>query len=96
MNSKEQVKILVEKILQLLQNEDIFPDKKNEIDESSDDAKLKFASKSFNMLILHPSQEKFYSLRSLAQIDAEGDEICPLEPTAKICDNCSLCSCRGF
>jgi hypothetical protein len=96
MNDKEQLKILVKEILQLLQNESIFSDKKDEIDESSDDTKLKFASKSFSMIILHPSQEKFHSLRPLAQIDAEGDEICPFEPTAKICDNCSLCSCRGF
>lgn len=96
MNNKEQVKILVEEILRLLQNESIFFAKRNKIDEGQNDTELKFTSKSCNMLTSHPSHEKFHSLRPLAQINAEGEEICPFEPTAKTCDNCSLCSCRGF
>jgi hypothetical protein len=44
-------------------------------------------------LLVHPSHERFSSLRSLA----EGNyEICPLEPTPKPCDRCLMCSCRGF
>lgn len=47
----------------------------------------------------HPSQEKFLSLAELADeiIDKlQNEKACPYEPTAKPCDNCSMCNSRGF
>ncbi|MBS1792951.1 MAG: hypothetical protein JSS81_03810 [Acidobacteria bacterium] len=47
----------------------------------------------------HASQERFRSLAEIADaiIDQlQGDKDCPYEPAAKPCDNCSMCSSRGF
>ena len=48
---------------------------------------------------LHFSQQRFLSLEELADqiIDSrQTEKPCPYEPTAKPCDNCSMCSSRGF
>lgn len=47
----------------------------------------------------HASQERFKSLEALADEIIAGfhnEKPCPYEPTAKPCDNCSMCSSRGF
>lgn len=48
---------------------------------------------------LHFSQQRFLSLEQLADeiVDSlRTEKPCPYEPTAKPCDNCSMCSSRGF
>jgi hypothetical protein len=48
---------------------------------------------------LHASQEKFSILEELADeiiAGLQNEKACPYEPTAKPCDNCSMCSSRGF
>lgn len=48
---------------------------------------------------LHPSQEKFLNLEELADeiiSNFQTEKTCPYEPTAKPCDNCSMCNSRGF
>ena len=48
---------------------------------------------------LHFSQQRFLNLEQLADqiIDSlQTEKPCPYEPTAKPCDNCSMCSSRGF
>lgn len=45
---------------------------------------------------VHPSQEKFQSLGPLAHQSFRNQRICPFEPSVKQCDECSMCSCRGF
>lgn len=47
----------------------------------------------------HPSQEKFTNLEELADEifdKLQTEKPCPYEPTAKPCDNCSMCNSRGF
>ncbi|MCS6874439.1 MAG: hypothetical protein N2Z23_03380 [Pyrinomonadaceae bacterium] len=44
---------------------------------------------------IHPSQEKFKSLKPLAYQELH-EKICPFEPDLKKCDECGMCSCRGF
>ncbi|GIU82577.1 MAG: hypothetical protein D6687_06400 [Acidobacteria bacterium] len=72
---------------------DVDTEKKSDAEKLSD-----FSSEIVTPEVLipkssHPSQEKFFSLKSLAE---ENHEICPLEPTPKPCDRCLMCSCRGF
>ena len=47
----------------------------------------------------HPSQEKFVNLEELADEiieNAQNEKACPYEPAGKPCDNCAMCSSRGF
>ena len=47
----------------------------------------------------HPSQEKFLNLEDFAKEIVENmpnEKACPYEPAGKPCDNCAMCSSRGF
>ncbi len=47
----------------------------------------------------HSSQEKFTNLENLAVETISGsqnEKACPYEPTGKPCDDCAMCSSRGF
>lgn len=47
----------------------------------------------------HPSQQKFESLEEIAERiinSMQNEKACPYEPAGKPCDNCSMCSSRGF
>lgn len=47
----------------------------------------------------HVSQQRFSSLEEIADAiigELNTEKPCPYEPTAKPCDNCSMCSSRGF
>ena len=47
----------------------------------------------------HSSQEKFTGLDELAdQVinNSQTEKACPYEPTGKPCDQCAMCSSRGF
>lgn len=46
----------------------------------------------------HPSTEKFAVGFAVSENspDAATDKICVYEPLPKLCDNCSMCSSRGF
>lgn len=47
----------------------------------------------------HPSQQKFDNLEELADRiinSLQNEKACPYEPAGKPCDNCSMCSSRGF
>lgn len=49
--------------------------------------------------ILHPSQERFLNIEQIADEIIENlkqEKACPYEPTGKPCDNCAMCSSRGF
>lgn len=48
---------------------------------------------------LHSSQEKFANLEDFAEQSFNGqqtEKACPYEPTGKPCDQCAMCSARGF
>jgi hypothetical protein len=49
-------------------------------------------------LSLHPSQERFAIEPAVAEmVDyLEGGKRCAFEPGNKPCDNCSMCTARGF
>jgi hypothetical protein len=49
-------------------------------------------------LLLHPSQERFNLEPAVAEmVDfLEGSKHCTFEPGHKPCDNCSMCTARGF
>ena len=49
-------------------------------------------------LLLHPSQERFSIEPAVAEmVDfLEGGKRCTFEPGNKPCDNCSMCTARGF
>lgn len=47
----------------------------------------------------HPSLQRFTSLGEIADVILErvnNHKECPYEPAGKPCDNCSMCSSRGF
>ena len=47
----------------------------------------------------HFSQDKFTDLEELADEiinDLQNEKACPFEPAGKPCDNCAMCSSRGF
>lgn len=47
----------------------------------------------------HPSAQRFTSLGEIADVILErmnSQKECPYEPAGKPCDNCSMCSSRGF
>lgn len=47
----------------------------------------------------HPSLQRFKSLGEIADVILErmnDQKECPYEPAGKPCDNCSMCSSRGF
>ncbi len=47
----------------------------------------------------HPSLQRFTSLGEIADVILErinNQKECPYEPAGKPCDNCSMCSSRGF
>jgi Arc/MetJ-type ribon-helix-helix transcriptional regulator len=47
----------------------------------------------------HASQERFTNLAELADeiiANLQNEKACPFEPAGKPCDNCSMCSSRGF
>lgn len=47
----------------------------------------------------HPSQERFLAVRQIADEiiqNLKEEKACPYEPAGKPCDNCSMCSSRGF
>ena len=49
--------------------------------------------------IAHPSQERFLNVEAIADEIIENmknEKACPYEPTGKPCDNCAMCSSRGF
>jgi hypothetical protein len=48
---------------------------------------------------LHFSQEKFADLKEFADEivnSMQNEKACPFEPAGKPCDNCAMCSSRGF
>ncbi len=46
----------------------------------------------------HPSQERFLIAAIADEIieNLKNEKACPYEPTGKPCDNCAMCSSRGF
>ena len=47
----------------------------------------------------HPSQERFLNVEAIADEiieNLQNEKACPYEPTGKPCDNCAMCSSRGF
>ena len=47
----------------------------------------------------HPSQERFLNIEEIADEiieNLQNEKACPYEPTGKPCDNCAMCSSRGF
>ncbi|HEX8638156.1 MAG TPA: hypothetical protein VF692_08845, partial [Pyrinomonadaceae bacterium] len=47
----------------------------------------------------HSSQEKFLNLEEFADEiinNLQNEKACPFEPAGKPCDNCAMCSSRGF
>jgi hypothetical protein len=47
----------------------------------------------------HPSQERFLNVEAIANEiieNLQNEKACPYEPTGKPCDNCAMCSSRGF
>ena len=47
----------------------------------------------------HPSQERFLNIKAIADEiieNLQNEKACPYEPTGKPCDNCAMCSSRGF
>lgn len=47
----------------------------------------------------HPSVQRFTSLGEIADVILDrlnNQKDCPYEPAGKPCDNCSMCSSRGF
>ncbi len=47
----------------------------------------------------HPSIQRFQSLGEIADVIIDrlnNQKECPYEPAGKPCDNCSMCSSRGF
>lgn len=47
----------------------------------------------------HPSQERFLNIEEIADEiieNLQSEKACPYEPTGKPCDNCAMCSSRGF
>jgi hypothetical protein len=57
------------------------------------------ASQIPNPKSFHPSQERFAGLEALADeiiANLQNEKACPYEPAGKPCDNCSMCSSRGF
>ena len=60
---------------------------------------LNLKSQTSNPKSFHVSQERFTDLEALADeiiANLQSEKACPYEPTAKPCDNCSMCSSRGF
>ena len=54
---------------------------------------------STNYQPFHSSQEKFLNLEEFADEivnSLQNEKACPFEPTGKPCDNCAMCSSRGF
>ena len=52
-----------------------------------------------NLQSNHSSQDKFANLEELANEITNGlkdEKACPFEPAGKPCDNCAMCSSRGF
>ncbi len=48
---------------------------------------------------VHPSLQRFTSLGEIADVILDrinNQKECPYEPAGKTCDNCSMCSSRGF
>jgi len=101
---------LAEQIAQLLQNnakgsdDDFLRASLEKINQRLDKIESEITiqnpnSKIQNPKSLHPSQEKFLNLEELADEIINGlqaEKPCPYEPTAKPCDNCSMCNSRGF
>ena len=101
---------LAEQIAQLLQNnakgsdDDFLRESLEKINQRLDKIESNFIqqnlkSKIQNPKSFHPSQEKFLNLEELADEIINGlqtEKPCPYEPTAKPCDNCSMCNSRGF
>ncbi len=104
MLSREEVKTVVRQTLELLQKERIvfentqlIREKLDRIEELLSRCLSENSSSDIrpnHTLSLHPSQERF-CLESLAE-KSHTKNICPFEPTAKLCDQCAMCSCRGF
>ena len=54
---------------------------------------------STNYQPFHSSQEKFFNLEEFADEivnSLQNEKACPFEPAGKPCDNCAMCSSRGF
>lgn len=50
-------------------------------------------------LNVHSSQERFLNIEAIADEiieNLQNEKACPYEPTGKPCDNCAMCSSRGF
>ena len=67
--------------------------------ESSLTTQTQHSALSTQHSFIHPSQERFLNIEQIADEiieNLENEKACPYEPTGKPCDNCSMCSSRGF
>jgi hypothetical protein len=101
---------LAEQIAQLLESQNKNDDSKflreslEKINQRLDkiEAQLQVSSPEFQVPSskpLHASQERFTNLEEFADeiiANLQNEKACPYEPAGKPCDNCSMCSSRGF
>lgn len=108
---KEKTQKLIQQIALLLQEEEKGSDDSaflreslEKINQRLDKIEVQLASQNPQSPFpdpksLHPSQQKFSLIEELVDeiiFNQKIEKACTFEPNAKPCDNCSMCSSRGF